>query len=129
MRALISFEEARSIVLSAVPRQPQEQIGLEAALGRTLARAVHSPCDIPPFDNSAMDGYAVRAADLATAPTRLVVVEEIAAGHIPIHTLTSGTCAEIMTGAPLPEGAEVAAIKACRTFRFSLEPVVREADG
>ena len=106
MREFISFGEARSIVLSTVPQQPQERIGLDMALGRTLAQTVHSPCDMPPFDNAAMDGFAVRAADLARGAVRLTVVEEIAAGHVPHHTVTSGTCAEIMTGAPLPEGAD-----------------------
>lgn len=106
MRAFISFEEARNIVLNAVPRLPQEQIDLETALGRTLAQPVHSPCHLPLFDNAAMDGFAVRAADLASLPARLVVVEEIAAGHVPQQTVGSGTCAEIMTGAPLPDGAD-----------------------
>ena len=106
MQALISFEEARRLVLDVVPQQPQELVDLEQALGRTLARSVRSPCDIPPFDNSAMDGYAVRVADLADLPADLIVGEEIAAGQYPERTVTSGTCSEIMTGAPLPHGAD-----------------------
>ena len=106
MREFISFEEARHLVVSAVPQQPQELVGLEQALGRTLAQAVHSPCDLPSFDNAAMDGFAVCAADLAHLPAHLVVVEELAAGSVPHHTVSSGTCAEIMTGAPLPDGAD-----------------------
>ena len=106
MRTFITFEEARRIVLSVVPQQPQILVGLEQALGCTLARAMHSPCDIPLFDNAAMDGFAVCAADLADLPAHLVVIEELAAGSVPQRTVASGTCAEIMTGAPLPDGAD-----------------------
>ncbi|MCL2876930.1 MAG: molybdopterin molybdotransferase MoeA, partial [Betaproteobacteria bacterium] len=76
------------------------------ALGRTLAEEVRANRDLPPYDVSAMDGYAVRAADLAEAPRTLQIVEDIKAGDTPRLTLQPGQCARIMTGAPLPPGAD-----------------------
>jgi molybdopterin molybdotransferase len=75
-----------------------------------LADAVHSPIDHPPWDNSAMDGYAVRSEDVAAAsrerPVRLNVIEKVPAGGFPSNTVSEGTAIRIMTGAPIPEGAD-----------------------
>ena len=106
----ISTEEARTIVLQAVSTLPAERVPLLEALGRVLAEDVTSDIDIAPFDNSAMDGFAVRAADLAGASTRspvaLRVVDHIAAGGVGTVPVTQGTASRIMTGAPIPEGAD-----------------------
>ncbi len=106
VQKLISFEEAQSIELDAVPRQPTVEVSLDDALGRTLAVPIHSRDAIPPFDNSARDGYAVRAGDVEDVPARLRVIEEVMAGTPPTRTVQSGTCSQIMTGAPVPEGAD-----------------------
>ena len=109
MRELISVEDARFIILDAVARGPVETVRLQDAQGRTLAESVHSKRDLPPFDNSAVDGYAVRAKDLTDAPASLRVVGKGQAGAEPTYEITPGTCAEIMTGAPLPAGADAVA--------------------
>ncbi len=110
MRQMITPAEARAIVLAQIAPLPIHTIGHAAALGYTLAADIFSPLDLPPFDNSAMDGYAVRVADVANASTdnsvTLPVIETIAAGAFPRQEVLPGTCARIMTGAPLPTGAE-----------------------
>lgn len=106
MRTFISYEEALRVVLEAVPRQPEARVGLSDALGGVLARDVHSPENVPAFDNAAMDGFAVRAADLEAPPVRLRVVDDVPAGRAPDTALAPGTCAAITTGAPVPEGAD-----------------------
>jgi molybdopterin molybdotransferase len=98
----------RRLLDSLTPLEP-EVVGLDRALGRVLAEAVSAARDLPGFDNSAMDGYAVRAADIVRArvgaPVSLAVVGESRAGAAPSQ-LTSGCAIRIMTGAPLPEGAD-----------------------
>src|SRR6185312_15617816 len=80
------------------------------ALGRVLASPVRSPLTLPPWDNSAMDGYALRAADVHDAspdhPVTLRVLETVAAGAFPSLRVEAGTATRIMTGAPIPEGAD-----------------------
>ena len=109
MKAFIAVEEARSIILGQMAALPAERVVWTAAVGRTLAEAIRSRDNIPPFDNSAMDGYAVRSADLQTLPATLSVSEDIPAGTFPQKTVVPGTCARIMTGAPFPEGADAVA--------------------
>lgn len=106
MKEFIAVDEARAIELKAVEEQPAERVPLGEAQGRTLAAPIRSRDTIPPFDNSAMDGYAVRAADVQEVPAELRVIEEIPAGAMPQRRLEPGTCAQIMTGAPIPEGAD-----------------------
>ena len=109
MKEFIAFEEAQRIVLDAVTRrQPVERVPLADALGRTLAEPVVSRDTIPPFDNSAMDGFAVRAADFEGEAT-LDVIGAVAAGEVPEVAVRPGTCVRIMTGAPMPEGADAVA--------------------
>jgi molybdopterin molybdotransferase len=81
-------------------------VDLLDALGATLADDIAADRDVPPFRNSAMDGYAVIAADVAAVPTTLRVVGEIAAGSVPPRSIVRGEAMRIMTGAPLPEGAD-----------------------
>ncbi len=104
---LISVEEALARVLASA-RDPlgAEIVALSEALGRTLARDVRSLRTQPPFANSAMDGYALRAADAATAPARLAVIGESAAGHAYEGSVAAGQAVRIFTGAPMPEGAD-----------------------
>jgi len=117
---VLSVTEALNHCLSSVPEVQLETIRIEDADGRILAEDVCAPTPLPPWDNSAMDGYAVLDTDLGTATDTdcfsqgenpqgdgvvLRVLETIAAGSVPTEAITTGTCARIMTGAPLPEGA------------------------
>lgn len=107
---MISADEALQIVLKNVAPLGVERVFLLAALGRVLAEGVRSPRDIPGFDNSAMDGYALRSADVARAsesnPVRLAVVETVGAGAMPTRSLEPGQAVRTMTGAPIASGAD-----------------------
>ncbi|MCD0447731.1 molybdopterin molybdotransferase MoeA [Actinocorallia sp. API 0066] len=98
-------EHLAAIVARLSPLPPVRLPLLEAA-GTVLAEDVSSPVDLPPFDNSAMDGYAVCASDLATPPVTLPVATDIPAGDAAAHGIRPGQAARIMTGAPLPPGAD-----------------------
>ncbi|MFO7536705.1 MAG: molybdopterin molybdotransferase MoeA [Chloroflexota bacterium] len=106
----ISVADALTAVLHSVSPLPPETVALTDALDRILAEPVVAGDSLPPFANSAMDGYAVRAADVAQAsreqPANLRVVADIAAGVVVDVVLSPGTAARIMTGAPLPAGAD-----------------------
>ncbi|MEM9538069.1 MAG: gephyrin-like molybdotransferase Glp [Cyanobacteria bacterium P01_E01_bin.42] len=108
---MISVSEAETIILNlAQPLQTVEEVTLENASGRILARSVTSTLDFPYWDNSAMDGYAVRYEDVQGCdrdrPKTLKIVEEIPAGIQPQKALSSGEAARIFTGAVMPEGAD-----------------------
>jgi molybdopterin molybdotransferase len=107
---MISVEEARARILEVVSRLEPETVALPQALGQVLAEDVTSPLTIPPLDNTSMDGYAVRAADTAgstpEAPKRLRVIGEVAAGYIFGRSVGQGEAVRIMTGAPIPPGAD-----------------------
>ena len=107
---MISIEEALSRILSYVDVLSAEKKPLVDALGQVLAEDVSSSFDIPPLDNTAMDGYAVRAADTtgasAEAPVQLRVIGEVAAGYTFDGGIVPGTAVRIMTGAPVPGGAD-----------------------
>ena len=107
----ISLEEARRRLDAAVrPIARTERVRLEDAAGRVIAADVTSAIDVPPFAKSAMDGYAVAAADTTgaarTTPARLRLIDRIYTGQPSSVAVTPGTCAEIATGAPLPAGAD-----------------------
>jgi molybdopterin molybdotransferase len=106
----LGIREALDRILAAVAPLPSERVPILEAAGRVLAESVVSPIDQPPWDNSAMDGFAVRSADVRGAsresPARLRVVDEIPAGAFPRRPLGPGEAARIMTGAPIPEGAD-----------------------
>ncbi len=110
MTGPLGARDAALRILEDVRPQPPLRVPLDDALGSVLADDVASPLDIPAWTNSAMDGYATRAADVHGAsdatPVRLRVVEEIPAGRFPIRAIGPGECARIFTGAPLPEGAD-----------------------
>jgi molybdopterin molybdotransferase len=105
-----SVAEHRALVAGLLDRLPVADLPLAESLGLVLARDLVAPIALPPFDNSAMDGYAVRAAELAGAsaerPLRLPVAEDIPAGRTDVPALAPGTVHRIMTGAPLPAGAD-----------------------
>ena len=104
--SLLSFDEALQKLLAAArPVAEVEEVDSVVATGRTLARAQASGIVVPPLDNSAMDGYAVRLADVPTAGTRLPVSQRIPAGSVGVP-LAAGTAARIFTGAPVPQGAD-----------------------
>ena len=107
----ISLEEARAIIERTVyPIDRTELLPLQQANGRVLAQDVVSTTDVPPFSRAAMDGYAVRAEDTAGAsratPRVLRRIETIYTGQLPQKRVSSGECAEIATGAPMPDGAD-----------------------
>jgi molybdopterin molybdotransferase len=105
-RQSVSVAEARELILRAVQPLGDETVLLLDATGRALAEDVASGIWIPPVDNSAMDGFAVRAQDVARAPALLRVVDDLPAGRTPARKLGPGEAARIMTGAAIPEGAD-----------------------
>lgn len=109
MRTLISFEDALACVTAQTRVLQAEPVRLQDALGRTLSEPIVASADIPPFASSAMDGFALRSADVRDGHTTLEVIGHIAAGDPAGPVVTEGTCVEIMTGAPFPEGADAVA--------------------
>ncbi|MCB0175296.1 MAG: molybdopterin molybdotransferase MoeA [Anaerolineae bacterium] len=107
--ALLAVEAALEMILETIAPVESEVVPLSQSFDRVLAQPVVSAINVPPFANSAMDGYAVVADDVATAaaesPVDLQVIDNIPAGATPTKTVTPHTCARIMTGAPLPDGA------------------------
>ena len=110
MSEMISLEEARALVLSHVRPLPVETVPVLEAVGRVAAADLTSDIDIAPFAHSAMDGFAVRASELAEAstesPVELDVIAEVAAGDVFEGVIGAGQCVRIMTGAPLPADAD-----------------------
>ncbi|MCX8032352.1 MAG: molybdopterin molybdotransferase MoeA [Thermoleophilia bacterium] len=107
---LTSIEEARLRILAEATPLPAEKRPLAQALGLVLAEDVFAPHPLPPFDNAGMDGYAIRARDVAEAtadePVRLAIVDTVAAGQVSSHKVGPNEAVRIMTGAPIPEGAD-----------------------
>jgi molybdopterin molybdotransferase len=107
---MLSVEEAQERVLGVFEVLEPEQVPILEALGRVLAEDIYADMDIPPHTNSAMDGYAVRAADTvgasAESPRRLSIVGDLGAGYVSDRVVNPGTTVRIMTGAPLPDGAD-----------------------
>ncbi|HWP28561.1 MAG TPA: gephyrin-like molybdotransferase Glp, partial [Chloroflexota bacterium] len=109
-KSLLSVDEALAAILEKIPVLEPEEVFLDEALGRVLAEDIYADIDVPPFDNSAMDGYAVIAADTAPAtperPVVLRVVADLPAGYLPQTPVRHGEAVRIMTGAPMPPGAD-----------------------
>lgn len=107
---MITAEEALRAVLDALPPPRAETVPLDRAWGRILAEDLRADWDLPPYDNAALDGFAVRAADLGgatgTTPIELAIVDRIFAGQTPQRAIGPGEAAHIMTGAPMPPGAD-----------------------
>jgi molybdopterin molybdotransferase len=100
------LDDARADVLGAIRPLGIETVDLAEAAGRILAMSVTAGHDVPPFPNSAMDGFAVRAADLERIPVTLQVLEDVPAGSVATREVEPGTAIKIMTGAPMPAGAD-----------------------
>ena len=103
---MISEHEARQYVLERCVVGKVVEVSIAESIGTVLAEAVVAAEDVPPFANSAVDGYAVRAVDIAEVPTRLIVVGEVAAGWSTDRVVGPGEAIRIMTGAPMPAGAD-----------------------
>ncbi|MCA9791467.1 MAG: molybdopterin molybdotransferase MoeA, partial [Candidatus Eremiobacteraeota bacterium] len=103
---MLSVADALNRILAVVEPLPAAAVPLDEALGLVLAEPITAPRAEPPFDNSAVDGFAVRSQDVTAAPVSLEVIEEIAAGVVPQKTLGPGQASRIMTGAMLPPGAD-----------------------
>src|ERR1700720_676035 len=100
-------EMERLIATRVTPVAEVEEVALDQALGRVIAADIFATDDLPPFDNSAVDGFAVRHADLAPdRDTTLVVAERVMAGHAAAHPLAPHRAIRIFTGAPMPAGAD-----------------------
>jgi molybdopterin molybdotransferase len=106
----LELEAALARILAAIPPPAMDTAPLAAAHGRVLAETIPSPVDLPGFDNSAMDGYAVRAEDVSVAkpeaPVRLRLAGKVAAGEVFAGEVAPGTCVRLFTGSPLPCGAD-----------------------
>jgi molybdopterin molybdotransferase len=107
---MLDFEEALARILAAVPAPTSESVAVGEAPGRVLLEQIHASIDLPVFDNSAMDGYALRAADVASAkpasPVGLRLAGKVAAGEVFSGEVTTGTCVRLFTGSTLPPGAD-----------------------
>ncbi|MCS7047528.1 MAG: molybdopterin molybdotransferase MoeA [Gemmataceae bacterium] len=127
--AMLSVSEAQSLILAATSPLPPCAIPLREAVGLVLAEDAVSDLDAPPFDKAMMDGYAVRASDAAESGAELTVIEEVTAGRTPTLPLGPGQATRIMTGAPLPAGADaVVMIERTRLLgpgRVRLDTVVK----
>jgi molybdenum cofactor synthesis domain-containing protein len=103
---VISLADARLTVFRACPVSAPELVTIDAALGCVLATALTAPVSVPSFTNSAVDGFAVRAADVVDVPVELATTDTVMAGSVPSNRLEPGQAMRIMTGAPLPDGAD-----------------------
>src|SRR5947207_4918970 len=121
----LSVDEALARILDGVAPMPAEAVAIEAAHRRTLAEPLAALLTQPPFDASAMDGYAVRAADVARLPATLALIGEAAAGHPFAGSVAAGQAVRIFTGAPLPAGADAVVIQE-NTERDGARVIVRE---
>lgn len=123
MKTNVSLEEARQLLLEAAVPVEECVAALTDALGRVLSKDIHASANLPPFNKSPLDGYALRAKDTEKAePSSSVllrVIEEVRAGYMPCEKITAGTSVKVMTGAPIPDGADA-------VIRF--EDVKREGD-
>ncbi len=105
-RTRLTPRDAADMILRDIRALPTETVPIADAPGRVLARTITSPIDLPHWDNSAMDGYAVRAADVVRPGVLLRVVDQVPAGAFPSRDIGPGECARVFTGAPTPTGAD-----------------------
>src|SRR6202045_993373 len=106
---MIPVEEAQERVLAEIAVVGTERVAFTDALGRVLREDIIAASDVPQGDNTAMDGYAVRADDIANPPARLRVIEDLPAGTVATKKVDRGTAIRIMTGALIPDGADAVA--------------------
>ena len=129
---MIGVREAIDLVVAGVDVLAAEPVALRDALGRVLAEDVDSPLTLPARTNSAMDGFAVRSSDVrgaaADAPRRLAVVEEVRAGAVPTRAVGPGEATRVLTGAPLPDGADGVIRQEDTTFERGVVVVLDDRD-
>src|SRR5690606_13953861 len=106
VRSADDYRDTIEQLLRPLAARPVDTVPVAEALGRQLAADMHAPIDLTVFRNSAMDGYAVRAQDVATTPVDLPLTGVVAAGDPGLQPLAPGTARKVMTGAPLPPGAD-----------------------
>lgn len=106
MSQLLSVSEAQERLLRLLSKKSPLVLPLNKINRLALAESILSTSDLPPFANSSMDGFAVRSSDITATPTRLLVIEDIPAGHLPQQSLRQGQASRVMTGAPIPLGAD-----------------------
>jgi molybdopterin molybdotransferase len=124
---VLSVESALELILSDVQPRLPVSLPLDETFGLTLACDIISDADSPPFDKSQMDGFAIRAADVATAPVTLKVLETVTAGQTPRHPVSAGAATRIMTGAPLPAEADaVVPIERCTFSEGAVEVTIHD---
>lgn len=124
---MILWDEALRLVLSHTPVPCTEQTDISASYGRVLSEDVRSDMDIPPFEKAAMDGYAVRAKECEAPPVTLPVQMTIPAGTSPDRELAPGEAAKIMTGAPVPHGADtIVMVEHTRSFEDGKVEILKE---
>src|SRR5690242_1309812 len=127
---MISIVHAIEIVLQHSPKPEIESVDLGEVPGRILAEDIIADTDLPPFDRAQMDGYAVRAEDVANTPARLRIAGESAAGAGWHHEMNSGEAVRIMTGAPVPKGADaVQQVELTREVNGEVEILERVSSG
>jgi molybdopterin molybdotransferase len=128
----IPFDRAEELIRKEARALPAEEVALAEAAGRVLAGSIRAPHPVPPFENSTVDGYAVRAADVAGAsadsPVELRVPGEVMAGDAGDRTLAPGTALRIMTGAPVPPGADAVVMLEWTEFTPERVRVEREVE-
>lgn len=106
MSQLLSVSEAQEHLFRLLSEKSALTLPISQVNQLVLADTIFSPSDLPPFTNSSMDGFAVRSSDITTTPTRLSVIEDIPAGYLPKRSLQQGQASRVMTGAPIPPGAD-----------------------
>lgn len=121
---MLAIADALDRILKTVSLTSPVEIELAQSLGMALSADIRSSIDSPPFDKSLVDGFAIKAADLATGSAKLTVIEVVTAGHIPIRPVVSGHATQIMTGAPIPAGAD-AVVKVEETERTAEFVVIK----
>ena len=122
---MLNIDQALAAIETHVPSGRIETVPLGESLGRVLAESVTSSIDSPPFDKALMDGFAVRAADVADGQATLRLIDEVTAGQVASKPIASGEAIQIMTGAPIPEGADaVVRIEDTQIDTSHAQPVV-----
>ncbi len=122
---MLTVDQAQQAILEHVATGPQHSVPLDEALGQVLATHIDSDIDSPPFDKALMDGFAVRAQDVADGTARLNILEEVTAGSVAANSIGPGEAIQIMTGAPMPDGADaVVRIEDTQVETSHTQPVV-----
>lgn len=113
---MLTVAAALDLVVQATPQNPSASVALSSARGLVLAEEIRADLDSPPWDKSLVDGFALRSADISAGITQWQVIEEVMAGNVPREAVRAGTATRIMTGAPLPAGADCVAMVEHCTF-------------